>query len=403
MATGFRRARRGLATRLVGGLLGVVVAGALIVSMQLPLLHPRSQARLTMTPWPTSAAPALAWPSVGSAALDIPSLHVLRTHADHVVPIASLTKMMTAYVTLKRLPLAMNQSGPCVDVTSSDVQTYDSMNQQGESSVPVVVGEQLCEFQLLEGLLVHSAGNYAVMLANLVGGTQDNFITLMNDQASALGLTMTHYADVSGFSPLSVSTARDQATLAVLLMKSPLIRSIVIQPSVDLPVAGVEGSFTPYVGIDHVIGVKSGRTSEAGGCDVLAMTFQVGTKTRVLYAVVLGARGGDLLGPAGDYALALADTAVANQIQHVLARGTLVARVGWDGHETVAVTARAVVISWWAAKGQPRLVVHWRSFTHAIRRGERVGTLQIEGTSSVRVPLVASRRVAPATLLQRLR
>jgi len=384
-------------------MLGAALAGAIMVSMQLPLLHPRSQARVTMAPWPTSAAPKLAWPSVGSAALDIPSLGVLRTHADHVAPIASLTKMMTAYVTLKHLPLSMNQSGTCLYVSSSDLETYAVMKQLDESSVPVVVGEQICEYQLLEGLLVHSAGNFAVMLADLVAGSQDQFVALMNDEAAKLGLTQTHYADVSGFSASSVSSARDQAKLAVLLMKSPLVRSIVIQPSVDLPVAGVQGSFTPYVGFDHVIGVKSGRTSAAGGCDVLAMTFQVGAKTRVLYAVILGARGGDLLGPAGDEALALADTAVANQIQHVIARGTVVARMGWDHHETAVVTAHAVHLTWWAAQGQPRLVVTWRYFTHAVRRGQVVGTLRVEGTTSARVPLVAAQNVAPATLWQRLR
>ncbi|HUY43761.1 MAG TPA: hypothetical protein VMU98_08365 [Acidimicrobiales bacterium] len=383
--------------------LGAAVAAALMVSMQLPLLHAPSGARVTMAPWPTNAAPKLAWPSAGPAALDIPSLGVLRTHADRVVPIASLTKMMTAYVTLKRLPLSMNENGTCQYVSSSDVATYDAMKLLDESSVAVVVGEQICEYQLLEGLLVHSAGNYAVMLADMVAGSPDQFVALMNQQAVALGLTQTHYADVSGFSASSVSSARDQARLAVLLMKSPLVRSIVIQPSVDLPVGGVQGSFTPYVGIDHVIGVKSGRTSAAGGCDVLAMTFRVGTKTRVLYAVILGARGGDLLGPAGDEALALANTAAANQIQHVIPRGTLVARVGWDHHETAAVTAHAIRFTWWAAKGRPRLILTWRRFTNAIRRGQVVGAMRVEGTTSARVSLVAARRVAPATLWQRLR
>src|ERR1019366_2573588 len=145
----------------------------------------------------------LAWPAVGSAALDIPSFGVLEGYHDQSVPIASLTKMMTVYV------------------------------------------------------------------------------ALMNQEATTLGLSGTHYDDVTGFSPLSVSTALDQARLATLLMKSVLVRSIVIQPSVTLPVAGTVASFTPYVGIDNVIGVKSGRTAEAGGCDVMAMTFPEGSSTKV--------------------------------------------------------------------------------------------------------------------------
>ena len=99
----------------------------------------------------------------------------------------------------------------------------------------------------------------------------------MNEEAQTLGLTGTTYVDVTGLSSDDVSTPLDQARLAVLLMKSPLVRSIVDQTSVTLPFAGVEDSFTPDVGIDNVIGVKSGRTLAAGGCDVMAMTFQDGT------------------------------------------------------------------------------------------------------------------------------
>jgi hypothetical protein len=154
----------------------------------------------------------------------------------------------------------------------------------------------LCESDLLNGLLVHSASNYAVLLANMVAGSTTRSSQLMNQTAASLGLTGTTYVDVSGYDPGSVSTALDQARLAVLLMKSPLVRSIVDQPSVTLPDAGTVDSFTPYVGTDNVIGVKSGRTVAAGGCDVMAMTFKFGATTRTLYAVVLGQEGGDLLG-----------------------------------------------------------------------------------------------------------
>ena len=113
---------------------------------------------------------------------------------------------MTAYIALKRLPLGIDQTGPCHVVTSDDVTTYDVMKSLSESIVEVVEGEQLCESDLLNGLMVHSAGNYAVMLANMVSGTNDAFIALMNQEAITLGLTGTHYDDVTGFSPKSVST-----------------------------------------------------------------------------------------------------------------------------------------------------------------------------------------------------
>lgn len=384
--------------------LGLIVAAALIVGIQLPLLHPLSSSHVSLVRLTASNASApLAWPSVGSAALDIPSLGVLEGHNDAVVPIASLTKMMTVYVALKKMPLGIGATGPCYDVTSSDVTTYDTMVALNESSVAVTLGEQLCEIDLLNGVLVHSAGNYAVMLANLALGSNAVFVTEMNQMVATLGLIGTHYNDVTGFSSLSVSTALDQAKLATLLMKSPLVRSIVVQQSVTLPVAGTVDSYTPYVGYDNVIGVKSGRTAEAGGCDVMAMTFRDGAKTRVVYAVVLGQQGGDLLGPAGDAALALANSAVSDRLHYTFNVNQVVGELGWDGqHVAFGVTQRREVW-WWPAQSQLSVVVKVRKFTSTIHRGEVVGHLVVEGVRRHTFTLRALSTLSPPTLLQRLR
>jgi serine-type D-Ala-D-Ala carboxypeptidase (penicillin-binding protein 5/6) len=395
---------RGLFSRFFGFLLGLVIASMLIVGMQLPLLHPRSQSRVTLTSITSSTAnSALQWPSIGSAALDIPALGVLVGHDNHVVPIASLTKMMTAYVALQMLPLSIGETGPCHAVTEDDVLTYQQLVGYDESSVPVEVGEQLCEIDLLNGLLVHSAGNYAVMLANMVAGSSEAFITEMNDEATALGLTGTFYADVTGYSPLSVSTALDQARLAALLMASPLVRSIVIQQSVTLPFAGTVASYTPYVGFDNVIGVKSGRTNQAGGCDVMAMTFQDGASTRVVYAVVLGQEGGNLLGPAGTAALALANSAVASRVSYTLQKDQTVGTIAWGARRVAVGLTSPHEIWWWPAQGAPRLSVVIRSFTSRIHRGERVGVLHVDGFTRHTYILRALGNLAPPTLLQRLR
>jgi D-alanyl-D-alanine carboxypeptidase (penicillin-binding protein 5/6) len=380
------------------------VAAALIVGLQLPLLHPLSTAKVNLVQLTaTNVTTPLAWPQIGSAALDIPSLGVLESYNNKVVPIASLTKMMTAYVALKKRPLGIGETGPCLDVTSEDVTTYDEMSDLDESSVVVVEGEQLCESDLLNGLLVHSAGNYAVMLANMVAGSMTTFIADMNQDARTLGLRGTFYADVTGFSPDSVSTALDQAKLATLIMKSPLIRSIVLQPSVTLPVAGVVSSFTPFVGVDNVIGVKSGRTAEAGGCDVMAMTFQDGSATRVVYAVVLGQEGGDLLGPAGDAALALANSAVASRLHYTFEARRAIGELGWDGqHVAFGLTQRREVW-WWPAQTNVRATVSLRRFTSTIHRGEVVGHLKVRGVSRHTFTLRALGNLSPPTLLQRLR
>lgn len=396
-------ARRGLATRMFSVLLGAVLAAGVLVSMQLPLLDQPASATVALSTVGSATSARLAWPSVGSAALYLPSLGVTRSWHNATVPIASLTKMMTAYVTLQKLPLSAGQSGPCVTVSASDVSTYEYIKATDQSNAAVSLGESLCEIDLLNGLLVHSADNYAAMLANMVAGNMTNFVALMNQTARSLGMDSTHYADASGYDAASMSSALDQAHLAARLMQSALVRSIVLQPSVTLPVAGPVASYTPFVGTNNVIGVKSGRTSEAGGCDVMAMTFNQGTSTEVAYAVVLGQRGGDLLGPAGDAALALAQSAL-DQVHHVtLATNTTVAHLGWGAHVAPVRLAHDKTLWWWSNSGSLSLRVHLDHVSDAVHRGEVVGWLRVRGLNSRRVSLTAGASVAAPTLWQRLR
>jgi len=388
--------------RFASLVLGAVVAVALIVGMQIPLLHPVASEHVSLADLHLNeTGQPLAWPSVGSAAVVIPALGVQRSWHNSVQPIASLTKLMTAYVALKRLPLALGETGPCLTVSSQDVSTYEEMKVTDQSSVAVEAGESLCELDLLNGLLVHSASNYAVLLANMVAGNVTSFVALMNETAASLGLRGTHYADVSGFSDLSVSTALDQGRLAALLMRSPLVRAIVAQSTVTLPYAGSVGSFTPDLGVDNVIGVKSGRTAQAGGCDVMAMTFVDGTSTRIAYAVVLGQQGGDLLGPAGEAALAL-DQSATTEHTILVNRGTVVGRVGWGASRANVVVGRTASFSWWTAKATLRASVHLRRISSALRAGEVVGYVRVAGARGGRVPLIASRAASPPSLWQRL-
>jgi D-alanyl-D-alanine carboxypeptidase (penicillin-binding protein 5/6) len=397
-----RQSSRGLFTRAFGIILGVAVAGAGVVAMQAPWVHKPPQVYVAFHSLPTPKSASIAWPTIGSAAIDIPSLGVVEGHDDAVAPIASLTKMMTVYVALQDMPLSIGETGPCHVVTSADVATFNDMSQIDESSVPVKVGEQLCEIDLLEGVLVHSAGNYAVMLANMVAGSNSAFIALMNAEAANLGLAGTSYADVTGFSSLSVSTALDQVRLASLLMESALVRSIVIQTSVTLPFAGVEGSFTPDVGTNNVIGVKSGRTQAAGGCDAMAMTFEDGSVSHVAYVVVLGQRGGDLLTPAGNAALALANSAVAGRVHYTLYAHRAMGEIAYPSVRVGYGLTNSHELWWWPAQ-HVTIRVHTKRLSGTIRRGEVVGSLVLSGAVSRTFSLRAYGDLSPPSLLERLR
>jgi D-alanyl-D-alanine carboxypeptidase (penicillin-binding protein 5/6) len=214
--------------------------------------------------------------------------------------------MMTTWVVLHALPLGPGQTGPCEVVSASDVGTYKYDVESGQSTVKIVAGMTLCEGVLLRGMLVHSAGDYAELLVKLTGMHKPTFVSAMNQDARALGLRHTHYVDVTGISNGDVSNAQDQASLAAdLMVNEQIVRNIVVLPKVTLPVAGVVQSFTPYVGQGGVVGVKSGFTNAAGGCDVMAVQYRILNTVVTIYAVVLGAHSSDPLGTAGNDALAL--------------------------------------------------------------------------------------------------
>jgi D-alanyl-D-alanine carboxypeptidase (penicillin-binding protein 5/6) len=381
---------------------GASMAAGMIFMMQVPLLHQASTFESNLSSLRIPATTPIAWPNVGSAAVVIPALGIKRSYHNVVLPIASLTKLMTAYVTLQKLPLNPGQSGPCININDGDVAFYDAITAQGQSSAAVAVGERLCEDQLLAGLLVHSAGNFATLLANLAWGGTQNFIAHMNADAQLLGLTSTHYVDVSGIGSGSVSTALDQGELAALLMKYPVVRAIVIQPTVTLPVAGTLATYTPFVGQDNVVGVKSGRTDAAGGCDVMAMTFTFDGQSQLAYAVVLGARGGDLLGPAGDEALALAHSVVNSQFAADVPAGTVVGSIGWDNERVNVVTKLHVRIAYLTALNGAETHVDIFPQTGPISAGQVVGWLSVNDGSNLRVPLTVVHRLAPLTLVQRV-
>src|SRR5439155_16088215 len=124
-------------------------------------------------------------------------------------PVASTAKVMTALLILEHHPLAVGDQGPALTLAQEDVRRYQQAVAQDESAVAVRAGESISELQLLEGLLVPSANNFAEILARWDTGTLPAFVASMNARADALGMKSTHFDDASGFSDRTTSTAAD--------------------------------------------------------------------------------------------------------------------------------------------------------------------------------------------------
>ena len=261
-----------------------------------------------------------AWPTFGQAALGVDGVGVVATSgAQTPVPIASVTKLMTALVVVLAHPLAPGQSGPEVPLTQADQALYVQELAAGDSVVAVRAGETLTEQQLLEGLLVPSADNLARVLADWEAGSVPAFVVQMNQEARALGMRHTTFADSSGLDPGSSSTASDLLRLAAAVMAQPALAAVAGMSSATLPVAGVVHNYDYVLGQAGVVGLKTGWTSSSGGCFVAAARDRVGGREQVVTAAVLGAPGG----PIG--AVRLAEVAAVHLLESAVPRFTLLA------------------------------------------------------------------------------
>lgn len=225
-----------------------------------------------------AAAAAAAPPPVDAEAYVVQNAgtgEVLASHDPRErLPMASITKLMTAVVALERAGL-------------DEVATVSARTAAvGESTISLRPGERVTLRDLLRAALVQSANDAANAIAAHVGkGSVARFVELMNARARQLGLTDTHFANPDGLdAPGHVSSARDVTKLARVAMNKPFIRETV--RLVETTAAGrrLHTWNDLLTSFPNLIGVKTGHTNGAGWSQVAAA--RAGGVT--IYATVLG-------------------------------------------------------------------------------------------------------------------
>jgi len=206
---------------------------------------------------------------------DIDSGRVLwRRHPSRVLPIASLTKMMTALVVAERVPRRAR-----VRITPATLRYRGS----GVGLLPR--GRLISVQTMLHGLLLPSGNDAAIALAQRAGGgSVRRFVRLMNDRAADMGLICTHFSTPSGFRDEgNHSCAADLAALARAVLRSPRLARIVARRSAVLrfPIKGGKlylYNTNPLLRERYrgTTGVKTGYTVAAGRC--LVATVRRGRK-----------------------------------------------------------------------------------------------------------------------------
>jgi D-alanyl-D-alanine carboxypeptidase (penicillin-binding protein 5/6) len=391
---------------LLALILLVAAAGVFVgVRLRTPDPAPAVTPVLASTVHVAAQPVTLPWPTTGQAAVAVPSIGIdVASGPEQPVPVASLTKMMTAYVVLQDHPLTLDQPGPTITVNQADVDDYNHDTVDDDANALVTLNEQLTEEQVLGGLLVHSADNYADLIARWDAGSIPAFVAKMNADAARLGMVHSHFADASGVDPASRSTASDLLKVAAPDMANAAFASMVKMPSITLPVAGTISTYTPFLGLQGTIGVKSGFTNAAGGCDVLAVVRTVHGKPALLLAAVTGQEGPLVLAQAGAHALALVD-ALSPLIGStpVVSGHEVAAHVSMAGTTVNAGMTSSATMLTWPGVSATRAFEPARHVTDRARRGAPVGTVVVTlGTQRVVVPVRLEQDVPRPSLLQRL-
>ncbi len=233
--------------------------------------------------------PAMPWPSRGSAAVGVQSLGFIGSSGnEQAIPAASVAKVMTALVIIEDKPLKKNDLGPTITISDTDVQSYNIDFANKESVARVQAGEQISELQLLQGMLIPSANNFAETLARWDTGSIDAFVTKMNTRATALHLTHTKFADTSGANPGTVSTPSDLMSLGMTAMKQEVFAQVVGMASADLPVAGTVYNVDGVLGQSGIVGIKTGSGLNTGANFLFAATISVDGIPITFFGCVMG-------------------------------------------------------------------------------------------------------------------
>ncbi|MFJ8363182.1 D-alanyl-D-alanine carboxypeptidase [Streptomyces sp. NPDC093984] len=345
----------------------------------------------------------LPWPGQGQSAIEVEGVGMIGTEGQQSPkPIASVAKIMTAYVTLQEHPLKGNQGGPTI---TADQQAEDDSKKEDESTAAMKKGQKFSERQMLQMLMIPSGNNVARLLARW-DSDNNTFVGKMNAAAKKLGMTHTTYTDPSGLDKTTVSTAVDQLKLAEAVMQNEVFRSIVGMakadiPGLDKPIYNNNDLLVRQVG---VIGLKTGSSTPAGGNLVWAATKVVDGRTRTIYGAVLNqdahtGRVWDSLQLALTNSQKLIDT-----IQQSLTTATVVKKgdvVGYlddqlGGRTPVVATETLTAVGWPGLKTKLSIGDDGTAPPHEAKAGKVVGELTVGDGSShaVKVPVALQKDLA---------
>lgn len=376
----------------VFSLLALVVAAG--VYFPATLLAPVAPVSAVVT---TFKAPAetkldLAFPSYGATAVEAVGFSdSLKTSGDQKPrSIASISKIVTALVVLEKKPLN-GGSGPNITFTAADHALYAKYLAQDGEVAAMPVGMTLTERQVLQVALIKSANNYAGALAYWAFGSNDAYVTAVKSWLSSHGLDKTTLLEPTGLNAGNTSTATDLVDLGKLALANKDVASIVSTKSVDIPGVGTVTNSNKLLGIDDVVGIKTGTLDQAGACLLFATRETIEGHQVTVVGVMLGGKDHDSLDV--DVQRLLTGVKAGFQTVDAVAKGDVYGTYATKWGATARAKATESVSALVYGDARVSAVPTLRP-VEAASAGEKVGTLRVTiGPKKTTVPLILDRAV----------
>jgi D-alanyl-D-alanine carboxypeptidase (penicillin-binding protein 5/6) len=397
--------RRRLRRRVAGLVVLLMIVAAVGTYLPVTLLAPLGTAALTSTT-PSVTAPgavALTLPSTGESAVSVTGAEVFAgtvgtngilaaSGGAGPLPIASISKLITALVVLEAKPLTGTEPGPTLTFRKADHDLYDQYYVLGASVVAMKTGSTLSEHDALALMLVASACNYADAVSTWAFGSRARYLSAVKTYLAAHGLSGTTIEEPTGISARNVSTAADLIAIGKLAMANPVVASIVGSPRITVPGVGQVSNNNISLGSDGINGIKTGTLDTAGSCLLFSATVDVGLPQPItIIGVILGGDSRETVNRAAQKIIQSIKSGF--HVVQLVRAGTAVGRYSmpWKNGARVVTASGASALTWSDAPITPTMTIRPLTITAGTEapQGSTVGSIvfTVNGAATT-VPLV---------------
>jgi D-alanyl-D-alanine carboxypeptidase (penicillin-binding protein 5/6) len=237
---------------------------------------PRTTAALTLPAFGASAIGAIGYPGVLAAA-----------GSANPLPIASISKIVTALVVLKARPLAVGSAGPTITLSAADEALTAKYTALDGETKPLHAGSTISQLDLMRVALVASANNYADVLARWGFGSHAAFESAVGRWLAVNGLWHTTILEPTGINPGNVSTAPDLVRIGKLALANPVLSTIVSTRSMTQAGVGTFANTNTLLGRNGVEGIKTGTLNGKSNL-LFAADYTYGRHTITVVGAVIG-------------------------------------------------------------------------------------------------------------------